>query len=74
MLIGFPLGAIEDCGSVFLLLHHAAGRCLYSANGGHQVSSINYTVMEIPANTISVTDTVFVYGYPDTANVVYDTS
>lgn len=59
----------EDCGSFSFTPMQQAG--IFSANGGGL--SINYTVMEIPANTISVTDTVFVYGYPDTANVIYDT-
>jgi len=59
----------EDCGSFSFIPTLQAG--VFSANGGGL--SINYTVMEIPANTISVTDTVFVYGYPDTANVIYDT-
>ena len=60
---------IEDCGSFSFTPMQQAG--VYSANGGGL--TINYTVMEIPANTISVTDTINVYGYPDTANIVYDT-
>ena len=64
-----PCSSIEDCGSFSFTPMQQAG--IFSANGGGL--SINYSVMEIPANTISVTDTVFVYGYPDTANVIYDT-
>ena len=29
--------------------------------------------MEVPANTISSTDTIFVYDYPSTPNISYDT-
>ena len=32
-----------------------------------------YTVIFFTASIILITDTVFVYGYPDTANVIYDT-
>ena len=58
----------EDCGSFSFTPMQQAG--IFSANGGGL--SINYTVIEIPANIISVTDTVNVYSYPDTANVIYD--
>jgi hypothetical protein len=61
--------SIEDCGMISFVPMQQAG--VWSSNGGGL--SINYTVMEIPANSISVTDTVFVYGYPDSANVIYDT-
>ena len=66
---GWPWG-LEYCGGVTFTPPQQSGT--FSANGPSGLS-INYTVMEIPANTISVTDTVFVYGYPDTANVIYDT-
>ena len=66
---GWPWG-LEYCGGVTFTPLQQSGT--FSANGSSGLS-INYTVMEIPANTISVTDTVFVYGYPDTANVIYDT-
>ena len=66
---GWPWG-VEYCGGVTFTPPQQSGT--FSANGPSGLS-INYTVMEIPANTISVTDTVFVYGYPDTANVIYDT-
>ena len=66
---GWPWG-LEYCGGVTFTPPQQSGT--FSANGSSGLS-INYTVMEIPANTISVTDTVFVYGYPDTANVIYDT-
>ena len=65
---GWPWG-LEYCGGVTFTPPQQSGT--FSANGPSGLS-INYTVMEIPANTISVTDTVFVYGYPDTANVIYD--
>ena len=61
--------SIQDCGSFSFTPIQQAGT--FSANGGGL--TVNYTVMEIPANTISVTDTINVYGYPDTANIVYDT-
>jgi PKD repeat protein len=66
---GWPWG-LEYCGGVTFTPPQQSGT--FSANGSSGLS-INYTVMEIPANTISVTDTVFVYGYPDTAIVIYDT-
>ena len=60
---------IEDCGSFSFTPMQQAGT--FSANGGGL--SINYTVMEIPVNTVSSTDTINVYGYPVIPNVVYDT-
>jgi len=65
----WPFTSTEDCGSFAFTPIQQAGT--FSANGGGL--TVNYTVMEIPANTISVTDTINVYGYPDTANIVYDT-
>lgn len=65
---GWPWG-IEDCGSFTFTPQQQAGT--FSVNGGGL--SINYTVMEVPANTVISTDTVFVYDYPQTPIVVYDT-
>jgi PKD repeat protein len=59
----------EDCGSFSFIPMLQAGT--FSANGGGL--SINYTVMEIPANTVTSTDTINVYGYPIAPNLVYDT-
>jgi PKD repeat protein len=61
--------SIEDCGSFSFIPMQQAGT--FSANGGGL--SINYTVMEIPANTVITTDTINVYGYPNTPVLVYDT-
>ena len=35
--------------------------------------TVNYTILEIPPTPIASSDTVFVYGYPASANIVYDT-
>jgi len=59
----------EDCGSFSFTPMQQAGT--FSANGGGL--SINYTVMEIPANTVISTDTIHVYDFPVIPNVVYDT-
>jgi PKD repeat protein len=59
----------EDCGSFVFTPIQQAGT--FSANGGGL--SINYTVMEVPANTVTSTDTIYVYDYPIIPNVVYDT-
>ena len=59
----------EDCGSFSFTPIQQAGT--FSANGGGL--SINYTVMEVSANTVTSTDTINVYGYPVIPNVVYDT-
>ena len=59
----------EDCGSLTFTPMQQAGT--FSANGGGL--AINYTVMEIPANTVTSTDTIYVYGYPMAPNLIYDT-
>jgi hypothetical protein len=59
----------EDCGSFSFTPMQQAGT--FSANGGGL--SINYTVMEVPANTVTSTDTIYVYDYPLVPNLVYDT-
>jgi len=60
---------IEDCGSLTFNPVQQGGT--FSSNGGGL--SINYTVMEVPANTVTSTDTIYVYDYPVIPNVVYDT-
>ena len=60
---------IEDCGSFSFTPMQQAGT--FSANGGGL--SINYTVMEVPANMVTSTDTIYVYDYPLVPNLVYDT-
>jgi len=60
---------IEDCGSFTFTPMQQVGT--FSSNGGGL--SINYTVMEVPANTVTSTDTIHVYDYPIIPNVVYDT-
>jgi len=59
----------EACGSFSFTPMQQAG--IFSANGGGL--SINYTVMEIPANTVTSIDTINVYSYPIAPNLVYDT-
>jgi hypothetical protein len=59
----------EDCGSFSFTPMQQAGT--FSANGGGL--SINYTVMEVPANMVTSTDTIYVYDYPLVPNLVYDT-
>ncbi|MEC9209353.1 MAG: T9SS type A sorting domain-containing protein [Bacteroidota bacterium] len=65
----FSCTSIEDCGLLTFTPTQQAGT--FSTNGGGL--SINYTVMEIPANTITTTDTINVYDYPQIPNLVYDT-
>ena len=65
---GWPFG-LEYCGGVTFNPLQQAG--IFSANGGGL--SINYTVMEVPANTVTSTDTIYVYDYPIIPNIVYDT-
>ncbi len=65
---GWPWG-LEYCGGITFIPQQQAGT--FSVNGGGL--SINYTVMEIPANTVTTTDTVFVYDYPQVPNLIYDT-
>jgi len=60
---------IEDCGSITFPPVQQEGT--FSSNGGGL--SINYTVMEVPANTVTSTDTIYVYDYPVIPNTVYDT-
>ena len=59
----------ENCGTIIFTPVQQAGT--HSANGGGL--SINYTVMEIPANIVTSTDTINVYDYPQIPNLVYDT-
>jgi len=61
--------SIEDCGALTFTPTQQAGT--FSTNGGGL--SINYTVMEVPANIITTTDTINVYDYPQIPNLVYDT-
>jgi len=65
---GWPWG-LEYCGGVTFIPLLQEGT--FSVNGGGL--SINYTVMEIPANTVTSTDTIYVYDYPLAPNIVYDT-
>ena len=65
---GWPFG-LEYCGGVTFNPLQQAG--IFSTNGGGL--SINYTVMEVPANIVTSTDTIYVYDYPIIPNVVYDT-
>ena len=65
---GWPWG-LEYCGGLTFTPQLQSGT--FSVNGGGL--SINYSVMEVPANTISSTDTIFVYDYPSTPNISYDT-
>jgi PKD repeat protein len=59
----------EDCGSLSFVPIQQAGT--HSSNGGGL--TIDYTVIEVPANTVVSSDTIYVYGYPDVDNLVYDT-
>ena len=64
---GWPWG-IEYCGGVTFSPLQQAGS--FSVNNGGM--SINYTVMEVPANTVISSDTIYVYDYPLVPNIVYD--
>ncbi len=63
------ISGLEYCGGVTFTPPQQAGT--FSANGGGL--SINYTIMEIPANTVITADTINIYGYPSTPVLVYDT-
>jgi PKD repeat protein len=65
----WPVTSIEDCGALTFTPIQQAG--IHSTNGGGL--SINYTVTEWPANTVTSTDTIYVYDYPVVPNLVYDT-
>ena len=65
---GWPWG-LEYCGGLTFTPQLQAG--VFSSNGGGL--SINYTVMEVPANTVTSIDTIYVYDYPQSPNVIYDT-
>ena len=65
---GWPWG-LEYCGGLTFAPQLQAG--VFSSNGGGL--SINYTVMEVPANTVTSIDTIYVYDYPQSPNVIYDT-
>jgi PKD repeat protein len=60
---------IDNCGSLVFTPIQQAGT--HSTNGGGLV--INYTVMEVPANTVTSTDTIYVYDFPSVPSLVYDT-
>jgi PKD repeat protein len=63
------ISGLEYCGGVTFTPPQQAGT--FSANGGGL--SINYTIIEIPANTVITADTINVYGFPTTPVLVYDT-
>ena len=65
---GWPWG-LEYCGGLTFTPQLQAG--VFSSNGGGL--SINYTVIEVPANTVTSTDTIYVYNYPQPPNIIYDT-
>ena len=60
---------IEDCGTLVFTPVQQAGN--WSASNSEL--AINYTVMEVPANVVTALDTIVVYGYPNAANLIYDT-
>ena len=62
------LWPLEYCGGLTFTPPLQAGT--FSSNGGGL--SINYTIMEVPANIVTATDTVYVYDYPPIANIDYD--
>lgn len=59
----------EDCGSITFSPNQIGG--VSSTSGGGL--SVDYLVTEVPANQVVSSDTIYVYGYPGAANVVYDT-
>ncbi len=63
----FP--STEDCGSFSFIPIQQAGT--FAANGGGL--SINYTVTEVPGNTVMSADTIYVYEYPLSPDLTYDT-
>ncbi len=65
---GWPFG-LEYCGGLTFTPQQQAGT--FSENGGGL--TINYTVMEVPASMVSSTDTIYVYDYPLSPSLVYDT-
>tara|TARA_B100000902_G_scaffold342038_1_gene345831 strand:- start:191 stop:1963 length:1773 start_codon:yes stop_codon:yes gene_type:complete len=65
---GWPWG-LEYCGGLTFTPQFQSGT--FAANGGGL--TINYTVMEVPGNIISTTDTINVYDYPQPPNLIYDT-
>ena len=65
---GWPLG-LEYCGGVTFTPQQQAG--VFSQINSNM--SINYTVTEVPANTVTSIDTIYVYDYPLVPNLVYDT-
>jgi len=64
---GWPWG-LEYCGGVTFFPQQQAGT--FSLNGGGL--SINYTVIEVPANTVVSSDTIYVYDYPLVPIIEYD--
>ena len=65
---GWPWG-LEYCGGVTFTPQLQAG--IFSVINSNM--SINYTVTEVPANTVISTDTIYVYDYPPAPNLIYDT-
>ena len=65
----WPFSSTEDCGAHSFTPMQQAGT--FSVNGGGL--SINYTVMEVPANIVTSTDTIYVHSYPVAPNLIYDT-
>lgn len=63
------ISGLEYCGGVTFTPPQQAGT--FSANGGGL--SINYTIIELPANTVITADTINVYGFPTAPVLVYDT-
>lgn len=65
---GWPWG-LEYCGGLTFTPQQQAG--VFSENGGGL--SINYYVSEIPPNSITTFDTIFVYDPPLVPSLLYDT-
>ena len=59
----------ENCGVHSFNPMQQAGT--FSVNVGGL--SINYTVMEVPANLVTSADTIYVHSYPVAPNLIYDT-
>ena len=64
---GWPWG-LEYCGGVTFIPQQQSGS--FSLNGGGL--SVNYTVIEVPANTVLSSDTIYVYDYPLVPIITYD--
>lgn len=59
----------EDCGSLTFTPSLVGGESSVSGGG----LGFSYSVLEVPANEINSSDTVFVYDYPEQAILEYDT-